>query len=87
MVRDDLVAAEEITQNILDIEPNEKEIFNLAQAFFDKWDFEGAIKLYEKILENNPKHIDAWMSMASALRYVKKYNEAVKVYKKIIKLK
>jgi len=86
MVRDDLVAAKEITQNILDIEPNEKEIFNLAQAFFDKWDFEGAIKLYEKILENNPKHIDAWMSMASALRYVKKYNEAVKVYKKIIKL-
>ena len=85
-VQGNLDAAREFAQQVLDIQPNEKEIYSLAQSLYDKFDFEGAIPLYDKILKKNPNHIDTLMSKASALRYTVKYKEAMRVYNKIIKI-
>ena len=85
IIHDNVDAAKELAQDALDIEPNEKEIFSMAQSFFDDWDFQGAITLYDKILKNNPNHTDTLMSKASALRYIKRYPEAISCYNKIIK--
>ena len=85
-VQGNLGAAREFAQKALDIQPNEKEIYSLAQLLYDKWDFEGAIMLYNKILKRNPNHIDTLMSKASALRYLRKYKEAMRIYNKIIKI-
>ncbi|SVB42702.1 uncharacterized protein METZ01_LOCUS195556, partial [marine metagenome] len=85
-VQGNLGTAREFAQKALDIQPNEEELFSLAQSLYDKFDFEGAIALYDKILEKNPKHIGTLMSNASALRYLGKYNEAIRIYNKIIKI-
>ena len=85
LIHDNVDAAKELAQDALDIEPNEKEIFSMAQSFFDDWDFQGAIILYDKILKNNPNHTDTLMSKASALRYIERYPEAISCYNKIIK--
>ena len=85
-VQGNLDGAREFARKILDIQPNEEELFSLAQSVYDKFDFEGAIALYDKILEKNPKHIGTLMSNASALRYLGKYNEAIRIYNKIIKI-
>jgi len=79
-------AASEHVQKILDIQPNEKELYNLAHSLYDQRDYEGAIMLYDKILKNNPNNIDTLMSKASALRYRKKYPEAMRIYNKILKI-
>ena len=57
----------------------------MAQSFFDDWDFQGAIILYDKILKNNPNHTDTLTSKAGALRYIERYPEAISCYNKIIK--
>ena len=85
IIHDNVDAAKELAQDALDIEPNEKEIFSMAQSFFDDWDFQGAIILYDKILKNNPNHTDTLMSKASALRFIERYPEAISCYNKIIK--
>ena len=85
LIHDNVDVAKELAQDALDIEPNEKEIFSMAQSFFDDWDFQGAITLYDKILKNNPNHTDTLMSKASALRYIERYPEAISCYNKIIK--
>jgi len=79
-------AASKHVQKILDIQPNEKELYNLAHSLYDQRDYEGAIMLYDKILKNNPNNIDTLMSKASALRYRKKYPEAMRIYNKILKI-
>ena len=85
IIHDNVDAAKEFAHDALDIEPNEKEIFSMAQSFYDDWDFQGAITLYDKILKNNPNHTDTLMSKASALRYIERYPEAISCYNKIIK--
>ena len=85
IIHDDVDAAKQFAQDALGIEPSEKEIFSMAQSFWDNWDFQSAITLYDKILENNPNHTDALTSKASALRYIRRYPEAISCYNKIIK--
>ena len=79
-------ASRGFAQMALDIQTNEKELYNLAQSLFDNLDFEGAIILYDKILKKNPNHIGTLMSKASALRYRRKYKESMRIYNKIIKI-
>ena len=85
LIHDNVDAAKQFAQDALDIEPSEKEIFSMAQSFWDDWDFLGAIALYDKILKNNPNHTDALTNKASALRYIRKYPDAISCYNKIIK--
>ena len=79
-------AANEYAQKILEIQPNEKELFSLAHSLYDNRDYDGAIMLYDKILEKNPNNIDTLMSKASALRHRGKYPEAMRIYNKILKI-
>ena len=51
LIHDNVDAAKQFAQDALDIEPSEKEIFSMAQSFWDDWDFLGAIALYDKILK------------------------------------
>ena len=83
--KEDFDSAAKFAGEALDIEPNEKEIFNLAKLVFDEWDFSGAIKLYDKVLKKNPKHFDALMGKAAALRFTGEYPEAIRCYDKILK--
>ena len=83
--QEDFDSAAIFAEEALDIEPNEKEIFNLAQLIFDEWDLSGAIKLYDKVLKKNPKHFDALMGKAAALRFTGEYPEAIRCYDKILK--
>lgn len=83
--KEDFDSAAKFAGEALDIEPNEKEIFNLAQSVYDTWDFSGAIKLYDKVLKKNPNNFDALMGKASALRYTEEYGKAIRCYNKILK--
>jgi len=83
--QEDFDSAAKFAEEALDIEPNQKEILNLAQSVFDNWDFSGAIKLYDKVLQKNPNNFDALMGKASALRYTGEYDEAIVCYNKILK--
>ena len=83
--QEDFDSAAIFAEEALDIEPNEKEIFNLAKLVFDEWDFSGAIKLYDKVLKKNPNHFDALMGKAAALRSTGEYPEAIRCYDKILK--
>ena len=47
-------AAHEHAQKILEIQPNEKELYNLAHSLYDNGDYDGAMMLYDKILEKVP---------------------------------
>ena len=83
--KEDFDSAAKFAGEALDIEPNEKEIFNLAQSVYDTWDFSGAIKLYDKVLKKNPNHFDALMGKAAALRFIGEHNQAIRCYNKILK--
>ena len=83
--QEDFDSAAKFAGEALDIEPNEKEIFNLAQSVYDTWDFNGAIKLYDKVLKKNPNHFDALMGKAAALRYIRENDKAIRCYNKILK--
>ena len=85
IAREDSEAAAEFAQEALGIQPNGDEIFNLAGSVYDKWDFQTAIKLYDRILDKNPNHVRALMNKASSLRYIGKYDKAIRCYNKIIK--
>ncbi len=50
-------------------------------------DFDGAIALYEGLINRNPAHIDARMGLASNLSWGRRYNEAIAEYNKILELK
>ena len=54
--QEDFDSAAKFAGEALDIEPNQKEILNIAQSVYDNWDFSGAIKLYDKVLEKNPNN-------------------------------
>ena len=86
IAREDLKAAVEFAQEALDIQQNGDEIFNLAGSVYDKWDFETAIKLYDRVLDKNPNHVGALMNKASSLRHLGKHDEAIRCYNKIIKM-
>ena len=86
VAREDPEAAAEFARDALDIQPNGDEIFNLAGSVYDRWDFETAIKLYDRVLEKNPKHVGALMNKASSLRHIGKHDEAIRCYNKIIKM-
>jgi len=83
--KEDFDSAAKFAGEALDIEPNQKEILNLAQSVYDHWDFSVAIKLYDKVLQKNPNNFDALMSKASALRYTGEYPKAIGCYNKILK--
>ena len=83
--KEDFDSAAKFAGEALDIEPNEKEILNLAQSVYDTWDFSGAIKLYDKVLKKNPNHFDALMGKAAALRFIGEHNQAIRCYNKILK--
>ena len=83
--KEDFDSAAKFAGEALDIEPNQKEILNLAQSVYDNWDFSGAIKLYDKVLEKDPNNFDALMGKASALRYTREYDKAIGCYNKILK--
>ena len=83
--QEDFDSAAKFAEEALDIEPNQKEILNLAQSVYDNWDFSGAIKLYDKVLEKNSNNFDALMSKAAALRYTGEYPKAIGCYNKILK--
>ena len=83
--KEDFDSAAKFAGEALDIEPNEKEIFNLAQSVYDTWDFSGAIKLYDKVLKKNPNHFDAWYGKAAALRFIGEHPQAIRCYNKILK--
>ena len=85
IAREDLKAAAEFAQEALDIQQNGDEIFNLAGSVYDKWDFETAIKLYDRVLDKNPNHVIALMNKAASLRHIGKYDQAIRCYNKIIK--
>ena len=72
LIQGNLDGARESAQKALDAQPDEKELFVMAQSLYDKWDFEGAVTLYGRILKKNPKHMGTLMSKASALRYLRK---------------
>ena len=86
IAREDLKAAAEFAQEALDIQQNGDEIFNLAGSVYDKWDFQTAIKLYDRVLNKNPNHVGALMNKASSLRHLGKYDKAIRCYNKIIKM-
>ena len=67
--QEDFDSAAKFAGEALDIEPNQKEILNLAQSVYDNWDFSGAIKLYDKVLKKNSNNFDALMGKAAALRF------------------
>ena len=86
IAREDSEAAAEFAQEALGIQPNGDEIFNLAGSVYDKWNFQTAIKLYDRILDKNPNDVRALMNKASSLRYIGKYDKAIRCYNKIIKM-
>ena len=86
IAREDFKASAEFAQEALDIQPNGDEIFNLAGSVYDKWDFQTAIKLYDRVLDKNPNHVSALMNKAAALRHIGKYDQAIRCYNKIIKM-
>jgi len=85
IVHGNIDAARKFAQDALDTEPSEKEIFSLAQSFYDTFNFESAILLYDKVLKKNPNHTNALMNKASALRIIGKSEKAIRIYNKIIK--
>lgn len=50
-------------------------------------DYEGAIALYEGLINRNPGNIDARMGLASNLGWAKRYNEAIAEYNKVLEMK
>lgn len=61
--------------------------YELGQAFFASLDYKNAVKAFMQSFRLNYKPAESLYYVASALQEQKKYNEAQKVYKKIIKVK
>jgi tetratricopeptide (TPR) repeat protein len=47
---------------------------------------EQAIEAYDKAIEINSQHLDAWCEKARSLCYLKRYEEAIEAYDKALEI-
>lgn len=60
---------------------NPKDFSYLANIYLNKGDYDNAIKLYTKIVEKNPKQLDALVFLGIAYGAKNKYKEAIQYFK------
>ncbi len=63
-----------------------KELFNEGVDRCDAGDLEGAIALYEKALEIDPKYHEAWNGLGNALNGFGRYSEAKAAFEKVLEI-
>ena len=57
-----------------------------GNAFFYQSRYDGAIKAYDKAIEENPQLVEAWNNKGLALEDMGKYDEAIKTLDKAIEI-
>lgn len=60
--------------------------YRKAKSYFDKGSYDKALPIFKAILEENPNRVDAHINTAAALLRMDRYNEAVTVLNKGLKL-
>jgi two-component system, NtrC family, response regulator HydG len=59
---------------------------NLGTLFKEKGDLEKAMEQYQLVMDSNPKNILAMGSLGDCLMALERYDDAIKVYKKALKI-
>ena len=63
-----------------------KEIFDLALQNYKNNNLVKAISLYEKVLDINPKNVDAQYSIGNIFYKLGQYQKALNSYKKVVQI-
>jgi Flp pilus assembly protein TadD len=63
---------------------NSKDYSYLANIYLNKGDYDNAIKWYTKIIDNNPKNLDALVYLGIAYGAKNKYKEAINYFKQAV---
>jgi tetratricopeptide (TPR) repeat protein len=62
-------------------------MYKKASAKVDAGKYDDAIEILEDIVDDNPKHADAWNLMGYSHRKLGEYDDALEYYEKALKLK
>ncbi len=81
--RNDLKTASLVLNEIIDQNPNNSEaFFHLANVFHVKGELGKAIKAFQKVLELDPHHTDAAISLSVIYNDIGRYEEAKAIFEK-----
>lgn len=73
-------------ESAISVNPADDYIKDLADVYFDINDYETAIRLYKKVLENHPENLEILFNVGLANYNSKKYQEAVEAYTTVVQL-
>ena len=81
----DLQQAEKICRDILQIQPNNVEVYNnLGLILYEEKQFNEAINCYQKALELNPDLIDVYFNLGNVFRDKGQFDKSLYYYQKVL---
>jgi tetratricopeptide (TPR) repeat protein len=58
------------------------DLYDAAKAAFDRGNFNGAIELFKRVVETDPKHKTAWMDLGRSYMVLRRTDDAIGAFKK-----
>jgi tetratricopeptide (TPR) repeat protein len=58
------------------------DLYDAAKAAFDRGNFKGAIELFKRVVETDPKHKTAWMDLGRSYMALRQSDDAIAAFKK-----
>jgi tetratricopeptide (TPR) repeat protein len=58
------------------------DLYDAAKAAFDRGNFKGAIELFKRVVEADPKHKTAWMDLGRSYMVLRQTDDAIGTFKK-----
>jgi tetratricopeptide (TPR) repeat protein len=58
------------------------DLYDAAKAAFDRGNFKGAIELFKRVVEADPKHKTAWMDLGRSYMVLRQTDDAIGAFKK-----
>ena len=62
------------------------DLYDAAKASFDRGNYKGALELFKKLLDSDPKHKSAWMDLGRTYMMLRQTGEAIAAFKKQVEL-
>jgi tetratricopeptide (TPR) repeat protein len=62
------------------------DLYAAAKASFDRGNYKGALELYKKVLDSDPKHKTAWMDLGRTYMMLRQTGDAIVAFKKQVEL-
>jgi len=60
--------------------------YNLGQFNFDEGNTVAAMRLFEQVIKQNPRHVDGWNSLALCYQHLRRFREGVSAARKVVEL-